>query len=137
MAYKVFVDTSYLVSLLVDTDSNHKRAINLSKKITGKLYISNYILQELSTVVSRMRGTQFIVEWLNKAYKSEYFEIIYATHPLDLQTIELTRIEANKNISFADYSKIIFMKEYEIDKLLAFDSHFKKLQKYHDFEIIS
>lgn len=137
MANKYFVDSSYLISLLLDTDSNHFEALDLSQSICGNLYISNYVFQEVITVVSKLRDSDFILNWLDKIYESKSFNIIYSSFSLDTKTIELILTVKNKNISFIDYSNIIFMKEYEFDKLLAFDSHFKKLQKYHDFEIIS
>lgn len=137
MANKYFADSSYLISLLLDTDSNYFKALDLTQATFGNLYISNYVLQEVITVVSKLRDSNFILNWLEKIFESKSFNIIYSSFSLDTKTIELIKTVKIKNISFIDYSNIIFMKEYEIDKLIAFDNHFKKLQKYHTFEIIS
>lgn len=134
---KYLLDSSFIVSVLLPQDANHQIALSITEKISGNIYISNYVLQETVSVLSRKTNSEYATTWYKEFLSQPKVTVLYADYKIDLFTITLIDEDLSRNISFIDYSNIIFMKEYEINKLIAFDNHFKELQKYYDFQIIS
>ena len=53
MMTEYFLDTSFIMALLLDSDSNHKKAVNLAYVLNEKCYINNNILNEVLTLTGR------------------------------------------------------------------------------------
>ena len=120
----IFLDTTYIVSFLVDTEENHKRALKLSKQLQGqKLVITNAILTETMNLLTKKlnRNTKSIV----KAYEliKNNFKIIYETKELTEKSMK-TLVKYKAKIGLTDALTIEIMKELKIHEIFTFDDHF-------------
>ena len=120
----VLLDTSFIVSFLVDSENNHERALELSKRLHGeKIVITNAVLTETVNILTKRlnRNTKNIL----KAYKSmkNKFKIIYEDEELTERSIN-TLIKYKANISLADALNIEVMNDFNIHEIFSFDDDF-------------
>ncbi|WP_295031123.1 type II toxin-antitoxin system VapC family toxin [uncultured Methanobrevibacter sp.] len=133
MMTEYFLDTSFIMALLLDSDSNHKKAVNLAYVLNEKCYINNNILNEVLTLTGRKLNIsaarevyynlidtfEVLNEYEIPNYTSENFRIFE------------TYIEINSKktkLSFTDSSIILTMKEFNIFNLVSFDKEFEKIE---------
>ena len=50
---KYFLDTSFIMALILDSDSNYKKAIKLEYILNEECYINNNVLNEVLTLTGR------------------------------------------------------------------------------------
>ena len=130
---KYFLDTSFILSLILDSDSNHDKAINLLNIINEDCYINNNVLNEVLTLIGRKLNVFDA--------KEVYFALIdsftllneYNINDYNNKTFEIFEENMGENIkktklSFTDSSIILTMNEYGIDKLVSFDEEFKRIK---------
>lgn len=48
---KYFLDTSFIISLLLDSDSNHSKAIELQYVLNEECFINNNVFNEVLTLI--------------------------------------------------------------------------------------
>ncbi len=121
----IFLDSSFFISLFVNTDSNYSRA--KSQYPTGKkeLVSSEDILKETLTFISQRRGRQASID----AYQQILTDC-------SLLPVSSERFQAGlklflnsklpKDISLIDCTTVAICKELHIHEILAFDKHFKE-----------
>lgn len=127
---KVFLDSSFIIALILENDDLHQKAILLKEKgiLSDKCYISNLIINEVVTVIGNKTNKEI-------AKYSYYFlkdncilinetEISY----INDRTMD-TYLEHNTKLSFADCSIVEVMKESSINKLVSFDKYFDRVDK--------
>jgi predicted nucleic acid-binding protein len=51
----VFADTSYYLALVNPVDPRHERAVGLAESLLGRTFVSEYVLIELGSALSRGR----------------------------------------------------------------------------------
>ena len=120
----ILLDSNYIVSFLIDTESNHGRALELSKNIHGKeIVITNAILIETINLLTKKlnKNTNAIAE-VFKFIKNE-FRIIYETDESTNESLQIL-IKYSANIGLADAINIEVMKELGIYEIVSFDPHF-------------
>ncbi|MBR5504587.1 MAG: type II toxin-antitoxin system VapC family toxin [Methanobrevibacter sp.] len=129
---KYFLDTSFILSLILDSDSNHEKAINLLNILNEDCYINNNVLNEVLTLIGRKLNVFDA--------KEVYFALIdsftllneYNINDYNNKTFEIFEENIGENskktkLSFTDSSIILTMNEYDIDKLVSFDEEFKRI----------
>jgi len=126
---KYFVDSSFIVSLFKETDSNHKISkehINIIDN--NKCYITNGILLEVITILMKRTKNNKIVK-LAYAYLLDNFIIVdeYDIKHYNDKLMELLLKYNNNNfkVSFVDCSSIIISNHYKLDHVVSFDKGFK------------
>lgn len=127
---KVFLDTSFIVSLIIKTDSNHEKAKKLiinEDLLNNECYISNLIINEIITVIGNKLGLTAAIE----AYElvNDNFNILneYEINNFNDKVLDVYRL-TNTKLSFTDSSIIILMQEYGIENLVSFDKEFKRIK---------
>jgi predicted nucleic acid-binding protein len=121
---KVLVDTVFIVSFLLDTENNHSRALELSKKLQGKeLVITNALLIEtMNLLIKKLnKNTKSIL----KAYKliKNNFTIVYVDEELTERSMR-TLVKYKFKLGLADSLSIEVMKDLHIYEIFSFDKHF-------------
>ena len=122
----IFVDSSFIISLLLETDPNHIKAKKIwDKTDTEKIY-SEDILKEVLTVVSQRKGRLFAID----AFDDLSIDQV-------ILPVTTTRFQAGlklflnpslqKDISLIDCITTAICKELKIRRILAFDNHFRFL----------
>lgn len=129
---KIFLDTSFILSLILSSDSNHKKALNLANVLNEDCYINNNVLNEVLTLIGRKLD---II-----AAKDVYYTLIdtftilneYDIHNYNYRNFEIFEkyvgVQSNKSkLSFTDSSILLTMDEYGIENLVSFDDEFKRV----------
>ena len=130
---KLFIDSSFIIPIFKRNDTNRQLVKNNKEILTNsECYISNSILQEITTVV--MMKTKDI-ELTKKAYYFliDNFTIVneYEIEKYNDKVFSLFK-KYNKNTykaSFVDCSSIVIAKEFEIDYVVSLDKFFSKFDE--------
>lgn len=130
---KYFLDSSFIMALVLDSDSNYKKAVNLSYVLNEECFINNNVLNEVLTLTGRKLD-------INSA-KELYYNLIDSFEVLNEYSIlnynsenfkifeKYIGVNSNKaKLSFTDSSIVLTMKEFNISNLVSFDNEFKKVQ---------
>lgn len=122
---KIFIDSSYLIAIALDKDSNKEKALELSELLAEECYISDKVINEVVTVVnSRGNYTQAVTVY---HYMVDNFKIVndYEVANYNEKIIQIFA-KYEGNLSFTDSAIIVLMLELGIDELLSFDHGFKR-----------
>ena len=136
---KIFVDTSFIISLFRKNDSNHQ----LTKKYAylidkNECYISNAILIEIITVLmKRTKNTQLIETVYS--YLNDNFIIVngYDIEDYNDKVFKIFK-KYNQNtfkVSYVDCSSIIISDYLNIAAVLSLDKGFKLFSEINLFEL--
>ena len=130
---RLFVDTSDWDAIADKGDKNHKRALQFRDEIIPKckLVTSNYILDELYTLLLMNIGFQRTVDFKRKLdlLIAEYLlEIIWVNDALAKRAWDVfEQFNADKQWSFTDCTSYVVMKDFGITDIFAFDHHFEQM----------
>lgn len=130
---KYFLDTSFIMALVLDSDANYNKAVKLDYILNENCFINNNVLNEVLTLTGRKINID--------SAKEIYYNLIDSFEVLDEYDIlnynsenlkifeKYVGIDSNKTkLSFTDSSIILTMKEFEIDSLVTFDKEFKRVE---------
>ena len=130
---KYFLDTSFIMALVLDSDANYNKAGKLDYILNENCFINNNVLNEVLTLTGRKINID--------SAKEIYYNLIDSFEVLDEYDIlnynsenlkifeKYIGINSNKTkLSFTDSSIILTMKEFEIDSLVTFDKEFKRIE---------
>ena len=132
----VLFDTNILVSLLLDTDKNHQRALSVIETIKsnnfGSWNITDFVIDEVITVIWSKTGRKDQVEtaFLRLTEPKSPFKVIF-TSQISLGDIweKWNRFAEypKRPLSFTDASLLAIVEEYGIDHIATFDAEFNGL----------
>lgn len=128
MVKKNFIDSSYLIALALDKDTNKEKAVKLSNVLSEECYISNNIINEVVTVVN-LKGN-YIQAIKMYHFMIDNFKIIneHEISNYNEKTINLFEKFQGK-LGFTDSAIIITMLEYGIENLVSFDKQFGREER--------
>lgn len=136
---KIFLDSNFLVGLYAISDSLHQKCLSLSTRLASqpetKLYISNYVLAEVLTVLSQRAGKKTAITAGEKIIESKYFTIVQHNAESDILAWRLFK-QVEKNTSFIDVAIIKIMEHEGISRLITFDSELVKIAKSHKIKVL-
>ncbi|WP_405267611.1 type II toxin-antitoxin system VapC family toxin [Methanobrevibacter sp.] len=120
----IFVDTSFLIALLIKTDKFHDKALKISETITERKVINNTVLNETLNAFTGKGG---------KIGKDLFYII---TEMFDIQYLNQTDYEKaidiylqyDSSINYSDCTILSTMIQNKIHHIASFDSDFKKIQ---------
>ena len=119
----IFVDTSFLIALLISTDQFHEKALEISKNINERKMINNTVLNETLNAFTG-KGGKIGNDLYNVVL--EMFDIYYLT-PADYDdSIELY-LHYDSSINFSDCTIVSTMFQNNINSIISFDSDFEKI----------
>ena len=123
----IFIDTGAFLSRFIVKDSYHKKSLQLWKKIESKkiiCYTSNFIIDELATLLIRRTGADFCYDKIHRIYESPQFVVLRPTKENELKALELIKKYSDQEISFTDCISFELMKSQKIQTAFTFDKHF-------------
>ena len=126
----IFLDSSFLISLEVEKDENHQRAIDLRSRILkgdfGSSVISDYIFDETMTVT--FGRTKDLGKAVAVGVKLKDPSILIKLEESDFESAwDLFKNQKNTKLSFTDCTNLAIMKRMSIKDIAAFDEDFKKI----------
>jgi len=125
----ILLDSNYIVSFLIEDESNHERALELSEEIRKKeVIITSAILIEAINLLTKKlnKNTKAIAEIFD--FIINEFKVIYQTEELTKRAMK-TVIHYGANIGLADGTNIEVMKDFNIHEIVSFDPDFDNKDK--------
>jgi len=122
----IFLDASYLISLIFEDHDNHEKAKELYGKMKNKeKIISKLVITEVITVLDKKLKVNR--ELIKNAYNylNTDFNIIDDYVFFDNA---LEQVLKQKHLGFFDCMYIAIMKKLEIEELATFDEDFNKIK---------
>jgi len=129
---RLFIDTTAFIALEDENDENHKAALSYREKIRqGKtafraLYTSNYILDEVITLLRLRISHQAAVTLGETIKQSKVIRILRVTAPIEEKSWEIFKKYADKDFSFTDCTSFVIMEQEAISTAFTFDKHFQQ-----------
>lgn len=120
----IFVDTTFLIALLIKTDPLHEKALEISETIRERKVINNTVLNETLSAFTGKGG---------KAGKELYqvilemFDIIYLDEKDYENAIDIY-LNFNSSINYSDCTILSSMVKNKINRIVTFDSDFNKIK---------
>lgn len=124
----IVTDSSALVSLISQTDSNHKKAVASAIKFKNTkraILIPSEVFAETINILGKKFGHSAAVASANELLHSQEYKIA--------NTLENTRLIAfekfqqqPQSVSFTDCLVMAFADEYETKEIFGFDAAFRK-----------
>jgi len=129
----IFLDTSVLVSYLVEKDSNHPRAVILVDEIVsgkhGSAVTSDYVFDETVTV-ALVRSKSLDIAVAAGALIKESISMIKIDEDIFENSWMVFKNQESTRFSFTDCTILTLVKENHIDKIATFDKEFQSSDGY-------
>jgi predicted nucleic acid-binding protein len=127
----ILLDTSFIFSFLNNSDYNHKKALEIMRKIDdgeyGKPLITDYIFDELVTLVLIRGGPDYAVNvgntLLEEVHKGS-INMHYVTSKDFERAWGYFQLLHSRRLSFTDCVSLAVLEELRIDYIASFDRGF-------------
>ncbi len=119
----IFVDTSFLIALLISSDNFHENAVGISQTINERKVINNTVLNETLNAFTGKGGK--VGKELYDAI-IEMFDIHYLNSADYEDAIDLY-LHFDSSINYSDCTILSTMFQNNINQILSFDSDFEKI----------
>jgi predicted nucleic acid-binding protein len=130
---QIFVDTSAWDAIADAGDANHEIALLYKDEIAEncRLVVTNYILDELHTLMLMNQGYQDTVDFkrqLDVMIQAGVLEVVWVTEDIVAETWTVfEKFNVDKEWSFTDCVSYVVMKQHEITDVFTFDHHFAQM----------
>ena len=129
---RLFVDTSAWVALEDRDDSQHDRAIQFWTELKeGKtrfrqLLTSNYVLDEVITLLGRRVDKEACAEFWRKVRTTKVIDVLRVEEETELNAFDIY-IKGPEDLSYTDSTSFALMRQEVIDTCFTFDRHFSDI----------
>lgn len=123
----IFIDTGAYLARYIQADQFHEKAIDLWEKIEKKeikCYTSNFVLDELATLLFRKTGSGFAEIRMMNIYASTRIEILRPMKDEEITAISFMKKYSGHEISYTDCISFSLMKKNKLNTVFTFDEHF-------------
>ena len=119
----IFIDSSFLLALLLKSDINHNKALELGDNFHENKMINTTVLTETLNAFNAVGGkTGFsLYENLKRMFEIDYLTINDYDESINIY------LNYDSSINYSDCTILRSMKKNNIFKIATFDSHFKKV----------
>ena len=122
----IFADTSYYIALLSETDEWHDAAVEWSEKILGRQVVTEYVLVELASALSRVRDRHLYVPFVEHLLAQENTDFVPASRDLFRRGLALFAKRPDKDWSLVDCTSFVVMRQRRLSDALTLDHHFEQ-----------
>jgi uncharacterized protein len=126
MREAIFCDTSALYAYINRKDPDHDAVVKAISSCKGKLVISNYIFDEIVTLVSTRLGHAAALHIGNVLMNSHQIERAWISQSDETNAWALFSARPDKRYSFTDCASFVLMRRLGLKKYLALDDHFRQ-----------
>lgn len=121
----IFLDSSYLIGLIIDNDKHHLKATELKPYLKSeKKIINNTVLVETLNSIKKTNHTVDTKTIINSILKLD--KIDFLSKEEYFKSLELFNYY-NQSINYSDCTMLYTMQENSIDTIVSFDSDFDKI----------
>ena len=121
-----FFDTSAIYAYINWKDPDHKKVKSSIELLSGKLVITNYIFDEVITLILSRLGHKTALNVGNILLNSSQVEKIWVTQNDEKEAWNLLSERKDKEYSFTDCISFVVMRRANIKAYIATDRHFKQ-----------
>lgn len=126
MKQAVFLDTSAIYAYINRKDPDHPAVAKAVSACKGKLVISNYIFDEIVTLVSARLGHAAASQVGTILMNSPHIERAWVTPQDEMHSWKLFLERSDKRYSFTDCCSFVLMRRLGLKKYLALDDRFRQ-----------
>jgi uncharacterized protein len=130
MRRRIFVDTSFLVAVIDDTDKYHTRVKTYYRQLVRDkwtLVTTEAVLVELGNALAELKWRREAYLWLKDIQESRtIFTVLPATTQLLQTAITLYGSRPDKEWGMTDCLSFVVMEEQNLRDALTFDHHFEQ-----------
>jgi predicted nucleic acid-binding protein len=123
---KLFVDTSAWFAFSYVKDPDHIRVMEFLKEFHGDILTSNFVLDELVTLVLTRAGHTPAVKIGNYLRDPAVVSLISVTQEDEEKSWDFLQKMKDKTYSFTDCTSFILMKRFHLTNVLSLDAHFEQ-----------
>jgi len=123
----IFIDTGPFLAQRLARDPYHNEAFaswECLEKSKERIATSNFILQELSTLLARRAGCAFSANALRELYSSPRLLVLRTDLQDEIFALSLMEKIGDPTISFTDCLSFAIMHRRQIRQAFTFDKHF-------------
>jgi predicted nucleic acid-binding protein len=120
----VFADTSYYLALVNASDPRHERAVELAESVLGRVFVTEHVLLELGSALSRGPDRLVFLELLEDLLSDDSTTLISAGKSLFAEGVALFAKRPDKEWSLVDCISFVAMKQHRLVEALTTDHHF-------------
>lgn len=120
----IFLDTSFLYALLDSKDKNHNIAKNFLSNNSSPLLTTNFVFDEIITIIRYDFGFQPAKDLGELLIKSEICRILRIQEEDETLAWNIFKQFEDQTFSFTDCTSFAFMKRLALDEACSFDRHF-------------
>lgn len=120
----VFADTSSYLAFVNPLDPRHERAVDLAESLLSRTFLTEYVLVELGSSLSRGSDRSVYLQLLDRLQSDRDTVIIPAGPALFRQGVGLFGKRPDKDRSLVDCISIVVMKQRRLQEALTTDHHF-------------
>lgn len=122
----IFVDTSAWYASVVPGDPDHQNANDFIHKHRRKLFTSDYVLDELLTLLSARNRRRAAILLGTQIFDERLARLIWVEDQDIRRAWEVFQSFKDKAWSFTDCTSKVVMERLGIQTAFAFDHHFKQ-----------
>ena len=125
----IFIDTGPFLARYLEKDQYHGRALEAwsrLEKSRERCCTSNYVLDELFTLLARRAAYGFAATKARLLYSSQLLEVLRPQEKEEHRAIDYFEKYADQSLSFTDCVSFALMKHHSIKKAFTFDRHFER-----------
>jgi predicted nucleic acid-binding protein len=123
----IFVDTRAFLGRYLDNDQHHLQAESIWRRIEHEkegFCTSNFVIDELVTLLGRRSSHEFAARKVRGIYKSELIDILRPDEAEEHDALVFFERYHDQDVSFTDCVSFAIMKRRHIDRAFSFDRHF-------------
>jgi hypothetical protein len=121
-----FADTAHYLALLNARDALHWTAIEASRRVSGSVVTSSWVIQELADGLATPPSRSVFLRLLDALRNDPDLLIVGFDATLWRKALDLYRDRPDKAWSLTDCTSFVIMQEHHIREALTADSHFEQ-----------
>ena len=127
---RIFVDTSAWYAIIDKNDKDHAAAVSKIQILDRPLVTSNYILDEILTLLKTKLGPTIAISFGQKLWDQEVSTLLRIIEEDEERAWSVFRKYADKGFSFTDCTAFALLERLDINTVFAFDDHFVQYGKF-------
>jgi len=125
----ILVDTGPFLGRWLRGDQHHHEAVaawEALRRTGGPCATTNFILDEVFTLLGRRAGYGFAAERARSVYGSRTFTILRPGEQEERAALELFEKYSDQKVSFTDCISFAFLRARRMRRVFTFDAHFAR-----------
>jgi predicted nucleic acid-binding protein len=128
MTASIIADSSGIVSLISETDSNHSVALKLTDTLrdtAGSIIVPSDVFSETLNVIGRKIGHEVAVTVGQEIIDSDVYVVLEANEKVRQRAFEIFKVQPG-SVSFTDSVVMAFADQFNTKDIFGYDEAFRK-----------